>query len=250
MATKIEGYHQVLRNLEDWQPYLLAESGLPGPRGNIELGQAVADLGTEEQFEHLLRFTPAMAPVNSPYEFLAFCGVVGLGRLIAEGRLDLFARLKLYASDPRWRIREGVAMALQRVGDVNIDLLLDEMEAWQNGNRLEMRAAAAAVAEPRLLKQGEPARRALQIMDNITTHLAASEDRKTETFKVLRQGLGYTWSVVVAALPEVGMPMMDRWIDSHDPAVVWVMRENLKKKRLSGLEPWVSQKLAKTNQKS
>jgi hypothetical protein len=32
--TKIETYRQVLKTLADWEPYLLQESGLPGPRGN------------------------------------------------------------------------------------------------------------------------------------------------------------------------------------------------------------------------
>ena len=43
--SKRNEYRQTLRGLDDWDPYLLAESGLPGPRGNIELAQAVADEG-------------------------------------------------------------------------------------------------------------------------------------------------------------------------------------------------------------
>ncbi|MFZ2360665.1 MAG: hypothetical protein WA040_15100 [Anaerolineae bacterium] len=43
--SKRNEYRQTLRGLDDWDPYLLAESGLPGPLGNIELAQAVADEG-------------------------------------------------------------------------------------------------------------------------------------------------------------------------------------------------------------
>jgi len=64
--SKIEIYREKLRQLKDWEPFLLRESGLPGPRGNIELAQAVADEGNEELFEHFLTFTPDKAPVNSP----------------------------------------------------------------------------------------------------------------------------------------------------------------------------------------
>jgi hypothetical protein len=121
--TKIDLYRQQLRTLRRWDEYLLAESGLPGPRGNIELAQAVADEGDADLFERYLAYDAEAAPVNSPYEFLAFCGAVGLGRLLAEGRSQVLAKLRGCASDPRWRMREGVAMALQRWGKADMDAL-------------------------------------------------------------------------------------------------------------------------------
>ncbi len=45
---KADRYRQALEELDDWQPFLLQESGLPGPRGNIELAQVVADPGSVE----------------------------------------------------------------------------------------------------------------------------------------------------------------------------------------------------------
>jgi hypothetical protein len=83
--NKADSYRQVLKTLPDWETYLLQESGLPGPRGNLELAQAVADEGDRSLFEHFLTYTPEVTPVNSPQEFLAFCGVVGLGKLLADG---------------------------------------------------------------------------------------------------------------------------------------------------------------------
>ena len=132
--SKVGDYREALKNLDNWDDYLRAESNLPGPRGNLELAHAAADLEDRERIQHFLAFDPVRAPVNSPDEFLAFCGVEGLGRLIAEGQTDLWPTLRACASDPRWRIREGVAMALQRVGQVNMDLLLDKMETWVTGN--------------------------------------------------------------------------------------------------------------------
>ena len=38
--TKTEDYRRALKILDEWEPFLLDESGLPGPRGNIELAQA------------------------------------------------------------------------------------------------------------------------------------------------------------------------------------------------------------------
>jgi hypothetical protein len=81
--SRIAEYQATLRNLEQWDAYLLKESGLPGPRGNIELAQAVANEGNRELFQRYLAYGADLAPVNSPYEYLAFCGALGLGRLLA-----------------------------------------------------------------------------------------------------------------------------------------------------------------------
>jgi hypothetical protein len=230
--SKLDDYRQALRGMVDWEPYLLAESGLPGPRGNIELAQAVADEGDEALFQHLLTFDAVIAPTNTPQEFLAFCGGVGLGRLAAEGRRDLLQDLRRHANDPRWRMREGVAMALQRWGRVDMDGLLAEMALWSRGSYLEQRAAAAALCEPALLGNPAHAERTLQILDAITASVAQSEDRRSEDFQALRKGLAYCWSVAVAALPEAGKPMMERWLGSEDRDVRWIMRQNLAKQRL------------------
>jgi len=238
--SKVDEYREILRTLENWDWFLLRESGLPGKRANLELAQAVADEGSEELFECYLSFDPGKAPVNSPYEFLAFCGVVGLGRLLSEGKMEVLKTLRPYASDPRWRIREGVAMALQRLGQVDMDLLLREMEQWSKGNLLEKRAAAAALCEPKLLREGKHIERALRILDEITTSIQSTEDRKSDEFKALRKGLGYCWSVAAVALPDEGKKMMERWFSSNDKDVLWIMKENLRKKRLTRMDAgWV-----------
>ena len=242
--SKIDDYRKVLSKLEDWDEYLRAESGLPGPRGNLELAHAAADLAERERCEHFLSFDAERAPVNSPDEFLAFCGVEGLGRLIAEGQTDLWPTLRACASDPRWRAREGVAMALQRVGQKDMEALLDKMETWATGTWLEMRAVAAGLAEPALLKEERHILRVLTLLDRIT---AAIENamKRDEDFKTLRQGLGYCWSVVVAALPAQGKGAMERWLSSTDKDVRWIMKENLKKKRLARMDAtWVVDCLA------
>ena len=243
--SKINAYREVLKTLDDWDEYLRAESNLPGPRGNLELAHAAADLEDRQRIEHFLSFTPEHAPVNTPDEFLAFCGVEGLGRLIAEGQSDLWPTLRTCASDPRWRIREAVAMALQRVGQVDTDLLLDKMEDWAAGNWLEMRAAAAGLAEPILLHEEKHILRALSILDRITSAVEAAQERDVD-FKTLCKGLSYCWSVVVAALPSQGKPIMERWLSSTDKDVRRIMKENLKKNRLlkmdkAWVEAWLAQ---------
>lgn len=238
--TKADDYRKALRTFDDWDLYLLRESGLPGPRGNIELAQAVADEGDLALFLRYLAYSADIAPVNSPYEFLAFCGVVGMGRLLAEGDATLLATLRSCASDPRWRIREAVAMALQRLGDENMGQLVAAMRDWAQGSPLEQRAAAAALCEPRLLGLEQHARATLGLLDRITANIEQIENRRVENFLALRKGLGYCWSVAVVALPAEGKTLMEKWLVTPDKDIRWIMQENLKKARLVRMDAaWV-----------
>ena len=240
---KVDEYRNKLNELEDWDAFLLQESGLPGPRGNLELAQVVADEGNQALFERYLAYDADQAPTNSPYEFLAFCGVVGLGRLLAEGKTDMLPALRRCASDRRWRIREGVAMALQRLGDADMDGLVRAMQIWSTGTPLEQRAAAAALCEPRLLGQAKHARAVLRILDKITASVRKVEDRKSEEFLALRKGLGYCWSVAVAARPDEGKRLMAKWLADTDQDIRWIMKENLKKDRLARMDTgWVKER--------
>jgi hypothetical protein len=235
--SKVNEYRQKLKVLKDWTPFLLENSGLPGPRGNLELAQVVAEEGTKLQFE---QFLSLQAEENTPEVFVVFCGIVGLGKLATRREHELFVRLRAYASDPRWRIRESVAIALQYVGDKDMKLLLQQLQSWSLGNWYEKRAAAAALAEPRLLKEPKTVNEVLGIFDRITADVESAPHPNDEGFKVLRKSLGYCWSVAVAALPEEGRKIIEKWLASPNPDVRWIMKENLKKNRLVKMDPtWV-----------
>src|SRR5215216_6121778 len=184
--SRINEYRELLKELDDWISFLRRESGLPGPRGNLELAQAVAEEGNKKQFEQFLAFE---AEENTPEVFLVFCGVVGLGKLAAN-EPKLFNKLREYASDPRWRIREAVATGLQLAGDQDMDLLLKEMKKWSQGSWYKKRAAAAALAEPRLLKQPKQVKQVLQMLDQITDSMEHARATRDPSFKVLRQAMG------------------------------------------------------------
>ena len=238
--SKMDQYREALRQLDDWDSFLLEESGLPGPRGNIELARAVAEEGDEELFRRYLAYDEQRAPANSPHEFLAFCGILGLGRLLAEGRTDLLATLRERASDGRWRSREAVAMALQRLGQTDMDLLLREMAGWSQGSLLEKRAAAAALCEPGLLNDQRQTGEVLRLLDEMTASVGGVLARKSDEFQAFRKGMGYCWSVAVAALPEAGKSLMEKWFSSDDGDVLWIVKQNLRKKRLERMDPeWV-----------
>jgi len=239
---KIQAYAEKLKTIENWEEYLKRESGLPGPRGNLELIQVAADTGNEGQFLHLISFTPEKAPVNTPEEFLAACGTVGLGRLVAEGKTEYLKVLRSLASDPRWRTREAVAMALQLYGETHMDELIAEMMIWSLGSCLEKRAAAAALCEPRLLRKKEQVVKVLEILDGITNSISGIKDRKDEGFIALKKGMAYCWSVAIAHNLEDGRRFLEKWIGSEDKDINWIIRENLKKDRLRRLdENWVQE---------
>jgi hypothetical protein len=246
--NKVQAYIENLKSIENWDEYLKQESGLPGPRGNLELIYAVAEIGSEEQFLHLISFTPEKAPVNSQEEFLSACGTVGLGRLVAEGKTEYLRLLRSFASDLRWRTREGVAMALQIYGEKHMDELIDEMKLWSEGSYFEKRAAAAALCEPKLLSQKGQVFKVLQILDIITKSIVNVENRKDEGFVALKKGLAYCWSVAIVYNSVEGKKMFEEWISCQDKDIKWIVRENLKKDRLRRLdEAWVEECMQKGN---
>jgi len=230
--------------------YLLANSGLPGPRGNLELAQALADLlardppGPEVRagLEAWRALSAEEAPTGDPREYLCFCGTLAWGADWVRGRGGPGARgkiargLRRAAGDPRWRRREAVAMALQRIGEADPAALLNLLGAWlEDGTWLELRAVAAALAHPPLLGDRAFCLRALALADRLLAGLAgaAAAARRTTDYRTLRQGLGYALSVLAAAEPQEGFALLERWAARRDPDLDWVMRENLKKKRLA-----------------
>jgi hypothetical protein len=238
--NRVDAYRQTLATMDDWDSHLLAESRLPGPRANLELARAVAEEGDEALFRRYLALDASRAPTNTPGEFLPACGVLGMGRLLTEGQREVLPTLRLCASDSRWRVREVVAQALQRFGEADMESLLREMEVWSQGSLLEQRAAAAALCEPSLLGNADQVERVLFILDSITASIEGVEDRRSDEFRALRKGLGYCWSVAVASCPRVGKARMETWFTCPDSDVRWIMKQNLRKKRLERMDAdWV-----------
>ena len=234
--SKREIYAHELRSMpsEKWPKYLRANSGLPGPRGNLELIQAMAQTGGRADFDAL---------IATGDEYLVCCGVVGLGALLAADAgpgavAEIEARLRTHASDQRWRVREAVAMALQRLGDADPGRLKSLVLEWtSDADPLVLRAAAAAICEPRLLATPSMAAAAIEVCRRATESLAAlpPDSRHHDDVRTLRKGLGYCWSVAVAADPGPGLPVFAALEASPDADVAWIVRENRKKKRLAGL---------------
>ncbi|WP_406620460.1 HEAT repeat domain-containing protein [Pengzhenrongella sicca] len=184
-----------------------------------------------------------MALVGSDDEYLAACAAAALGRLVADAdaagarRAETVDLLRAQASDQRWRVREGVAMALQRLGDADAAGLRAVVAAWaDDADPLVQRAAVAGICEPRLLATRATAEAALDACRRATASLAERDPaQRRGDVRVLRQGLGYCWSVAIAAVPERGLPAFAALATSTDPDVAWIVRENRKKSRLARL---------------
>jgi hypothetical protein len=228
-------------------------SGLPGPRANLELGysfaRAVASLNLQEwQWEMILgmaSISPSKAPPNTPKEYLPFCGLVAIGALYAAGlprprRRAALAAIRSAASDPRWRTREASAMALQLIGEGDTEELRRIVEDWMpDASLLEKRAIIAGLAHPPILGEKEFALFCLEISVSVLNALSKVKDgeRRSEEFRVLRQGLGYAVSVFVEKVPHEGFAFLRQVARIKDPDVKWVVKENLKKKRISSRYP-------------
>ena len=228
MGPRVAGYRNELRGLKDWEPYLRKHSGLPGPRANLELVAAVAE---EADADRLWRLSA------SHDEFLALCGITGLGRIALIEPDAVIKWLHELAADPRWRVREGVAMALQRLGSEDMPGLLSLMKVWAREDPYVQRAAVAGLCEPALLKTNEDAVAVLVILDGITKSVAVAPaaDRRDEGFEALRKALGYGWSIAAAAAPRNAKPYLEKWLRSTDRDVAWIMRSNMRKARMDGL---------------
>lgn len=230
-----------------------ANSRLPGPRADLELAGRLADTagvtaaGDRAAAVGLLAGWLAEPPrfvadLPDPHrEYVAACAALAAGAL---GEVGLLTRA---AGDARWRVRELAATGMQRVLDRDWSGGMAEVRAWltrpasaggaSTRKALTARAAVAAVAEPRLLKQPPHGAEACAVVGDAVDLLLAvpADGRRDPDLRVLRQALGYAVSVVAAAAPDEGVPLLERLATSTDPDARWIARENLTKARLRPL---------------
>lgn len=239
----------MMGNQKPLEYYLREESRLPGHRANLELvndlSYLLATLVTEQPdnvralLSYLIQDDSKTNVSNTPAEFVMLCGVVAFGACAAaqpEWRGEAFEMLGQRAHSNYWRVREGVAIAFQRLLPAATQETIDCLTTLANtGDYFQQRAAIAAIAEPPLLHTPEIISAALSIQRTILEwlHVAPVSDRKREDFRALRQALGYTVSVITAAAPEKGFALMCECATWKDADITWILRENLKKKRLA-----------------
>jgi HEAT repeat protein len=209
-----------------WPQYLGEHSGLPGPRANLTLVNAVATIAKASTVESL---------IADGGEYQMMCAAAALGALADDPACEDAARS--LAADARWRVREGAAIGLQHLGDRTFEALEPIVRRWvDDPSPLVQRAALAAICEPRLLLTPEAASVAVDICSLATQRLAALSEghRSSPDARTLRKALGYCWSVAIAADSGRGLPAFQR-LDTSHPDTAWIVAENRRKKRISAL---------------
>ena len=229
--------------------YLRDHSRLPGPRANLELANDVSYLlaasisrypeAVRSLVNYFANGDRVMVASNTPSEFIMLCGIIasGICAVAQSGwREETFNLLSHYACSSYWRVRECVAIAYRHLLTADSQITLPHlMGLATEGNYLQQRAAVATIAEPSLLYATELLDAVLKLQRIVLErlHNTLSADRKSEDFRTLRRTLGYTLSVITAAAPEEGFALMRECASWGDNDVNWILRENLKKKRLA-----------------
>lgn len=211
---------------EDWPAFLSERSGLPGPRANLALVASAA-----------ITARPDTAAIlwEDGGEYTAMCSAAAFAYRAEDPAAE--TRARMCASDARWRVREGVALGLQLLGDENPDALVQIVKSWaDDASPFVQRAAVAAICEPRLLREATIAAAALDACKRATGSYAelSATRRKEVDARSLRQVLAYCWSIVVAADPPEGMRAFSA-LDTGDRDLAWIVGQNRRKKRLARL---------------
>jgi hypothetical protein len=149
----------------------------------------------------------------------------------SDKQLQVLSLLKKRASDPRWRVREAVAMAFQHILEAHFETAQLIFSEWlPRATQLEMRAVLAALAHPAVLTDEKRVTFCMQVTE---TALAALPDRvRGEDVRVLVQALSYVISVFCASSPRIGFNYMRKWAETGRPLVSRILLKNLGKARL------------------
>lgn len=218
----------IINDTNKLEKFIIENSNLPGPRGNLELAFAFAEIYDDlDVLLKWIKITEDQADVNDPRSFLAFCSAVCLGKIYTKNKDKMIIKiLKELANDGRWRMREAVAFGFQIIGEYDFDELKIIFSKWiTKSNNTEKRAILVSLAHPKFLDK-ERAEFCLKITETVL-----KEMDKKENFDVLKKGLEFTISVFTAANPELGFSIIKKWI-GKDKIINKIMKENLKKNRL------------------
>lgn len=245
--SKLSDYQELLQPMmiqgDDTalQSYLLANSNLPSQQGNLTLAAAFASQFHYQvnikQFTSLLKKWARIASGdNEPALFLPFCAIQAIGCCYAYTKDETYLPyLKEAMRDQRWRMREGIAIAFQHIGEADGEELKRLLTAfYPSSSYLDKRAFVAALAHPPILKKNKDiALFALTMSGHILQDVyAQAVDRKDTDYIALVKGLSYAISVFVAYAPEEGFAWMERWVAIEHKDCRKIIKENLNKSRI------------------
>ncbi|TGK80821.1 hypothetical protein EHQ31_12470 [Leptospira montravelensis] len=227
--------------------YLLKNSHLPGPRGNLELLYSFSKNANEREVNECLSFYNDELS-NSPEEFVVMCGIVSYCILNIKNIKKTLTFIRKYVSHSSWRIRESVAIGIQEIAENNKVEILANLKKWMNGNDLEKRTIVAALCEPKLLKEKSFNIELIKILYELTMNFDQIDGKLSENQTTLRKTLGYGWSVAIVSVPKEGKIAFEKIAKCNNKHVKWIVKENLKKNRLMVMDKkWVENLLTSLN---
>jgi hypothetical protein len=244
MRKKEDLIHRLKPIIDDpdkLEKFLMENSNLPGPRGNLELAFALAEV--YENIDVLIKWTEidaGQAGGNDPRSFLPFCSAVCLGKIYTATKDNKIVRiLRKFASDDRWRIREASAFGFQLIGEDDFPEIERIFSEWiEKSSNREKRAILVSLAHPKILDE-KTSLFCFEILENVFKNIEKDND-----FEILRKGLDFTISVYAAANPEFGFSFMEKWIGKEN-VIDKIIKSNLKKNRLLKKYPKKTEELIK-----
>jgi hypothetical protein len=221
--------------------FLITNSGLPGPRGNLALAAEASRLIARHWAAKggFLRDL-IVGWSTSGDEYLMFVAHSAIGHVLSSnpGEED-WAIPILYEANfsPLWRAREGVTFALEALLEDKADFALRLIDSWcSSRDPVVIRNSIVALAHPTQLRRNRTQLDALEWYNGVGMEIVAEEVQPEDDTKMLAKSLGFTLSVAAEA-DEAYLDEFDGWIGS--PVKAWrpIIRENLNKVRIKKKYP-------------
>jgi len=139
---------------DDLTKYLLKNSNLPGPRGNLTLAMKLASLISGSWGENGVFLKTCFEQWNaSDDEYLLFCLYTSLGYISAEFPEEdgwILGNLLEGNYSKHWRARESVTFALTRMLEKRTEFTLKLLEEWNRDVEvMVLRNTLMALANPK-----------------------------------------------------------------------------------------------------
>ncbi len=228
--------------------YLKENSRLPGPRANLELLYEFIENATDTEIDNCMSIADSVT-LNSPSEFVLFCGVAAFIKRTARLHRTVDVDLSNYTNHESWRVRESVCIGFQWAKHYLTPYeMMKNLISLKHGTALDKRAYFATLCDPILLNDYIEPSEVLSDLLEITLDCFNMNDKLDRELTVLRKALGYCWSVAICADETLGKQTFEKLLVYTDSKhVLWIVRENLKKNRLIKLDAaWVERLLTST----
>jgi hypothetical protein len=217
--------------------------GLPGPRANagvvLAFSNECAARGkrADALVVKMATLDVDAAPGASKYEIVPMCGVAALGARAASDPTAMRALATLHdcAEDLRFRVRDEVADALARIGEVRGEPLVHDLASWMDGY-FHAAAVLRAIADARWLTKIRAAGAVVERLDE-GFELAKNAPRAVSRYPGFKALIDVLGTAPVEAAARFGVPvfeMLARWGGNKDPALREIVTKVLASPKLTG----------------